>query len=301
MAAPPTNLNKIDDNGTREYLTKAEWPTGIQNVCIESMAKIPYRFMIIDDSGSMAARDGHRSRKKESGKIKFESCSRWEELAEVVKFQAGLAHAAGAYTEFRLLNSGDPVTVGQGTSPTIADDFYDQLVATVPNGGTPLCRHVAAVVQQIKKLEPMLKANAQKASLIICTDGEASDGDITGALQQLYEMPVWVVVCLCTDDQAIVNYWNSIDKNLEIDLEIIDDFLSEAKEVDNYNNWFTYGEPLHLLRQFGVSIKELDMLDERELTIDQIRDVSCCCMLCRYSTLSLCVSLSLSVYVRVVL
>ena len=33
------------------------------------------------------------------------------------------------------------------------------------------------------------------------------------------------------------------------------------------------GEPLHLLRQFGVNIKELDLLDEKGLTVDQIRDV----------------------------
>ena len=34
------------------------------------------------------------------------------------------------------------------------------------------------------------------------------------------------------------------------------------------------GEPLHLLRQFGVNIKELDLLDETTLTADQVRDVS---------------------------
>jgi len=48
---------------------------------------------------------------------------------------------------------------------------------------------------------------------------------------------------------------------------------SEAKEVNKMNNWFTYGEPLHMLRQFGIAIKELDMLDEKKLTADQVRDV----------------------------
>lgn len=280
MAAPRSTENKINEYGAREYMRNYHWPTGIQDVCIQNMYKIPHRFMIIDDSGSMAALDGHRSIKKKTEKTKFELCSRWQELAELVKFQAGLAQASGAYTEFRLLNGCEPVIVGNSSDTTVVDDLCVTLDATVPKGGTPLCRHVAAIVQQIKELEPTLRANSQKASLIICTDGEASDGDVTDALQLLYQMPVWVVICLCTDDQAIVNYWNNIDKNLELDLEIIDDFISEAKEIHNYNSWFTYGEPLHRLRQFGVSVKELDMLDERELTIDQIRDVSSMALLC---------------------
>ena len=47
------------------------------------------------------------------------------------------------------------------------------------------------------------------------------------------------------------------------------------------NKWITIydclliGEPLHILRQYGISIKELDLLDEMPLTPDQIRDVCC--------------------------
>ncbi len=31
------------------------------------------------------------------------------------------------------------------------------------------------------------------------------------------------------------------------------------------------GEPLHRLREFGCSVKELDLLDETKLSLDQIR------------------------------
>ena len=122
-------------------------------------------------------------------------------------------------------------------------------------------------------MEGQLRANGHKAAVIICTDGESSDGDVAAALKPLHNLPVWVVIRLCTDEENIVNYWNSIDNVLELELDILDDLVSEAEEVNKVNNWFTYGEPLHLLRQFGVSIKELDMLDEKALTIDQIRDV----------------------------
>ena len=109
--------------------------------------------------------------------------------------------------------------------------------------------------------------------MIICTDGAASDGDVAAALKPLHNLPVWVVLRLCTDENDVVSYWNGIDSQLELELEILDDLCSEAKEVYAHNKWFAYGEPLHMLRQFGVSVKELDMLDERTLTADQIRDV----------------------------
>ncbi len=53
-------------------------------------------------------------------------------------------------------------------------------------------------------------------------------------------------------------------------MDILDDITGEAKEIAAVNSWLTYGEPLHRMREFGVTIKELDILDEARLTPDQI-------------------------------
>jgi hypothetical protein len=37
------------------------------------------------------------------------------------------------------------------------------------------------------------------------------------------------------------------------------------------NNWLTYGEPLHRLREFGITVKEMDLLDESFLTMEQMK------------------------------
>lgn len=229
--------------------------------------------MIVDDSGSMAAADGHQVKVKDDGRIKFKKCSRWVELTGNVRFHAGLARAAQSKTEFRILNTGEPLIIGEQNGDAVYDELLQALNSVEPQGGTPLCKHITAVVQQIRENEELLRARNQKASLIIYTDGEASDGDVSEALAELADLPVWVVLCLCTDEQHIVNYWNYIDRNLELNLEILDDFRAEAKEISQVNPWFTYGLPLHQLRQFGINIRELDMLDERALDVEQIRDV----------------------------
>ena len=40
------------------------------------------------------------------------------------------------------------------------------------------------------------------------SDGAATDGDVSEAMKPLQNLPVWVVVRLCTDDDSVVQYWN---------------------------------------------------------------------------------------------
>ena len=134
-----------------------------------------------------------------------------------------------------------------------------------------MCRHIREVTAQIQSAEAVLRANNQKACIIIATDGESSDGDIALAMKPLERLPCWVVIRLCTDDDKIVDYWNNIDSQLELDMDVLDDFTSEAAEIMAVNNWIVYGEPLHKLREWGIHFKELDLLDEASLTSDQMK------------------------------
>ena len=136
-------------------------------------------------------------------------------------------------------------------------------------------------------LEPFLRATNKKVAVIIATDGESSDGDIAQAMAPLKDLPALVVIRLCTDQDSICDYWNNIDKILgelfvccqsvlihlplsELDLDILDDICAEGSEIAAVNPWLTYGEPLHRMREFGVSLKEFDLLDESRLSGDQI-------------------------------
>jgi hypothetical protein len=72
-----------------------------------------------------------------------------------------------------------------------------------------------------------------------------------------------------------VEYWNNIDNQLEIDIDVLDDLVGDAKQVSAVNGWLTYGEPLHRIREFGASMKEMDIIDESTLSSEQMRMVCC--------------------------
>lgn len=143
----------------------------------------------------------------------------------------------------------------------------------VPAGETPLCTHIHDIARNIRKHERRLRAHNQLACIVIATDGESSDGDIVEALSALRDLPCWVIVRLCTNDERVVEYWNSIDERIDLKVDVLDDLVGEAKEVRKFNPWLAYGEALHRMREFGVSFPEMDALDEQLLRMDDLRKV----------------------------
>ena len=260
----------------------------------------PLRIWVVDNSGSMHQDDGHRiidrvTSAGDQSSVRMVPCTRWAEISSCVEYHMRLAALVEAPTRFRLLNpSRDPTipstfSIGERhyyDSPNDrsyeAEDAAEQFRRTEPHGATPLTKHIREIHAEIVEMAPALRRTGQRVCLVLATDGLPTDdygssGEVhrqrfVEALRNLEGLPVWVVIRLCTDDEDVVSFWNDIDAILELDIDVLDDFTAEAKEIEEFNPWINYALPLHRLREFGNHDRLYDLIDEREFTRSEARD-----------------------------
>mmetsp|Transcript_27066 Transcript_27066/g.51275 ORF Transcript_27066/g.51275 Transcript_27066/m.51275 type:complete len:395 (-) Transcript_27066:84-1268(-) len=261
---------------------------GLAKAVGTTLQTFPLRIWVIDNSGSMAAGDGNRIVTNSSGQTKVIPCTRWEEIHECVTYHARLAQDIQAPTEFRMLNpnsvSGEIMHMGlEGVGfQEGMGKVYQVMHQMGPGGVTPLSRHIHAIKREIESMRVALEQAGKKVCVVLATDGLPSDnhGYSTQAvldqfvkdLRTLEGLPIWVVVRLCTDEDNVTEFYNELDSQVELSLEVIDDFMGEAKEVYEHNPWLNYGLPLHRMREWGFSDKLLDLLDERPLFATEVKN-----------------------------
>jgi len=280
---------------------KYDFPNGLAKQMCRSLLDFPLRIWLVDNSDSMNTMDGLCFVHGKSRAKQMLSCSRWKELKETVRYHAELAMDLGAPTLFRfitdpaLANPKIPKDKKQMMGICISevekknherewvmtglkedDDFqwedfahsdFEALTEVLdqvkPRYTTPLAENVRIIKKQIERLHLSLIDNRQRVCVIIATDGIPEDiSDFQDAIIELHELPVWVVIRLCTSHDAVLHFWTSFDLDLEFDLDVIDDFKSEAEEVLSCNPWLTYVEPVHRAREWGYSHRIFDLLDE---------------------------------------
>ena len=238
----------------RQFMFSKNFPPALQDFLIENINQSPMRYFICDDSGSMMAKDGERYNENTGDIIK---CSRWDELLDTIKFQIDISNKGLINSKFMFLNA-PPLEVG---TEFLEEDKYSPCF-NLSGGGTPLCRTLNQIIDEIKHVSQYYYQNRKFIVIVISTDGVSSDGDIQIPLRELKNLPVKIILRLCTNDDSVVDYWNQIDTDLELKLDVVDDYVNEARELANINPWLTYGLPLHRIREFGLVSHDIDGLDE---------------------------------------
>lgn len=284
----------------RGGLVELRVPYGLADVLAQDDSRIALRIYLLDNSGSMNEADGNVMIET-PGNVRpiVRPSTRWEEICTFAVDHARFNWSTGTPCEFVLLNS-----LGRtpGTSLQDGRDFVriDQCLGdessqlnalerllknNSPRGVTPLTQRLEEILHRVKRECSGLAQLGQVISLTIATDGlptTPNSGTSTPADQQhLVEqlrqlgavLPLQLVIRLCTDDRSIIDFYNGIDEELEIPLDIIDDMSSEAIEVirENKNDWFAYTPLLHRIREAGTLCKVLDTIDERPLRPQEVR------------------------------
>ena len=63
------NAEPINEEKARAFLHENAWPLGLQDALMKGLKKIPIRYIICDDSGSMTTNDGYRFEKYEDTRM----------------------------------------------------------------------------------------------------------------------------------------------------------------------------------------------------------------------------------------
>lgn len=185
--------------------------------------------------------------------------------------------------DFVCLDAGGGRGRGGGLPPSqvaaAVEPLSRMLDCNGPRGVTPVADRLDEIHQRVRGEYADLAGRGQRVVLVIATDGlptsaqsgqstEADRRRMVSALKRLMtELPVFVVIRLTTDEDSVIEYYNKVDQELELPLEVLDDIESEAKEIRGQgNSWLTYSPLLHRIREGGTFVKFFDLLDERRLT-----------------------------------
>ena len=251
------------------------FPEGLAKELGKSRLQFPLRFWLVDNSGSMNTSDGTELRGTQD-KLVTVRCTRWKELQSTVMYHAELAGFLEISTTFIFINN-PGLTVGPQelvvNGPQDIERTKEVVSKASPTGTTPLTQHLEDVYNRVSQLKEGLQTQGQKAVVVIATDGLPNNKDaFLVALKRLQQLPVWVVIRLCTNSDSIVDYYNDLDAQLEAPLEVIDDFWAEGAEVHKVNPWINYTLQIHRSREMGYQHRLFDLLDETRLSLDQVTE-----------------------------
>lgn len=261
------------------------WPVPFTEAVVESSTRVTCRFVLVDDSRSMAKLDGTRTtRDAYTGSVRytnatrpetfvassdethgppvfpspprrFEECSRWDEAVSTAGMIATVSDASDTPAEIRLLTAGKG-----GAQPQPHQQPASRAVGLGKDGGASLSAVMALldiepfsaktpICRHIREVADQIRrltvASGKVAILVLLVDGAATDGDPADALRPLEGLPVQVIVRVYTEERDVHDYWHRVSSHVDLDVHVLGTALTEARRAAEHNPWLNYGEPLH--------------------------------------------------------
>jgi hypothetical protein len=143
-----------------------------------------FRTWVVDNSGSMVTKDGHRIVVTSDRRVEGQRVTRWEELRETVLYHAELASILRTPTIFQLLNDpGEKVGKKEFIVGKEGCNRQEEMLAarsvmqrTKPMGVTPLTSHVVRIEANIREIQTQLAASGERVAVVIATGKSMKKG-----------------------------------------------------------------------------------------------------------------------------
>ena len=130
--------------------------------------------------------------------------------------------------------------------------------------------HLLQITELLEDMDDELHATKKIAVLTILTGCESTDGNTVDLLRLLEGMPLKIIIRICCEESQAADHWHSLSAQLDLDIDIIGHVKMEAMVMIENNNWLTYGEPLHYLREFGVAVPAINSISMRQLSMHEL-------------------------------
>jgi hypothetical protein len=115
--------------------------------------------------------------------------------------------------------------IGTGADQGIGFRILMERFNSKPMGESPICAQMEQIIGEIESFSPVLEQQQKRATIIIATDGEPSDGNLGKLLTRTQALPVSIVVRICTNDRTVLRFWDTLDRELGLSLDVVDDLM----------------------------------------------------------------------------
>lgn len=294
---PSSVLRSSLNNGQIQFFSNQGYTLGLLQTLLKEKKAYAQRCWILDNGSKMLVKDSHKISFDQAtgGIINLGGISRWDELMDCIGNQVWITSNIRMSMRFALLNRPSEATPQYFTLDKSNTNQQQEIqkvreimTSVQPGGPTNLTKQLHVIQKYVASIAYQLRSTNQKVSVVIATQGLPTNDsgecnaqvteEFIAALKSFQTFPVHMTMRLCTDDEVVFNFYNHIvdrlTDNLDhgnlISYDVVDDYFGESLEVYLKNPWLTYGLALHRVRELGLYVHELDTLDERLLTLDEL-------------------------------